>query len=157
MIFNLLHDRHTLSEVACIKRAIEDRYGLYGVQVHDRGYFHVPFRGPRLDASLLLRYMSGVLGHDMCLWVVDEEIFNSRIRCCFRLFHRKVRRPFPFSDGSSHSCQRSHPRSWACLGTESLPERLRHEPHKKQGGGGEEVLNPLSWRLNAAPWSHSRP
>ena len=75
MILNLLHDRHSLTEVACIKRAIEDSYGLYGVQVHDRGYFYVPFKGPRLDASELLRYMAGVLGTEMCLWVVDEELF----------------------------------------------------------------------------------
>ena len=76
MILNLLHDRHSLTEVACIKRAIEDRYGLYGVQVHDRGYLYVPFKGPRLDASELLRYMAGaLLGPKMCLWVVDEELF----------------------------------------------------------------------------------
>lgn len=75
MILNLLHDRHSLTEVACIKRAIEDSYGFYGVQVHDQGYFYVPFKGPRLDASELLRYMAGVLGTDMCLWVVDEELF----------------------------------------------------------------------------------
>jgi archaemetzincin len=76
MILDLLHDRHSLTEVACIKRAIEDRYGLYGVQIHDRGYFYVPFKGPRLDASELLRYMAGVLlGPEMCLWVVDGEMF----------------------------------------------------------------------------------
>lgn len=75
MILNLLHDRRSLTEVACIKRAIEGRYGLYGVQVRDLGYFYVPFKGPRLDASVLLRYMSGVLGREMCLWIVDEEMF----------------------------------------------------------------------------------
>lgn len=75
MILNLLHDRHSLAEVACIKGAIEDRYGPYGVQVHDRGYFYVPSKGPKLDASVLLRHMKGVLGQEMCLWIVDEEMF----------------------------------------------------------------------------------
>jgi archaemetzincin len=76
MILDLLHDRHSLTEVACIKRAIEDRYGLYGVQVHDRGYLYVPFKGQRLDASELLKYMAGVLlGQEMRLWVVDGELF----------------------------------------------------------------------------------
>jgi archaemetzincin len=76
MILNLLHDRHSLTEVACIKRAIEDSYGLYGVQVYDRGYFYVPFKGPMLDASEMLKYMVGVLlGPEMRLWVVDDELF----------------------------------------------------------------------------------
>lgn len=75
MILNLLHDRHSLTDMACIKRAIEDRYGLYGVQVYDRGYFYVPFKGLRLDASGLLRYMARVLGTEVCLWVVDEDLF----------------------------------------------------------------------------------
>ena len=75
MILYLLHDRHSLAEVASLKKAIEDLYGQYGVQVHDRGYFHVPFKEQRLDASRLLRYMVGVSGPEMCLWIVDEELF----------------------------------------------------------------------------------
>ena len=75
MILYLLHDRHSLAEVASLKKAIEDLYGQYGVEVHDRGYFHVPSKEQRLDASRLLRYMVGASGPEMCLWVVDEELF----------------------------------------------------------------------------------
>jgi archaemetzincin len=75
MILSLLHDRRSLAEVASLKKAIEDLYGLYGVQVHDRGYFHVPFKEQRLDASRLLRHMAAASAPEMCLWVVDEELF----------------------------------------------------------------------------------
>lgn len=84
MILDLLHDRRSLTEVACIKRAIEDRYGLYGVQVRDRGYFYVPLKSPGLNAYLLLRYMAGVLpGPKMYLLVVDQGLFYPGIGAIF--------------------------------------------------------------------------
>lgn len=75
MILSLLHDRRSLAEVANLKKAIEDLYGLYGVQVHDRGYFYVPFKEQSFDASRLIRYMADVSGREMCLWVVDGTLY----------------------------------------------------------------------------------
>jgi hypothetical protein len=47
MILCMLNDRSSLAEVACLKKAIEDCYGPFGLEVQDRGYLYVPFKGPR--------------------------------------------------------------------------------------------------------------
>jgi hypothetical protein len=47
MILRMLNDRSSLAEVACLKKAIEDCYGPFGLEVQDRGYLYVPFKGPR--------------------------------------------------------------------------------------------------------------
>jgi archaemetzincin len=75
MILQLFHDGKCLVQLACLKCAIEDCYGPYGLRVQDRGYLYVPLKGPELDAAKLLKYMGIAAGMKAALWVIDGDVF----------------------------------------------------------------------------------
>jgi archaemetzincin len=83
MILCLLHDRDSLTEMASLKRSIEDCYSPYTVHVYNSRYFYVPFIEPKIDAANLLRYLSKVCWQETVLLVVNKEIFYPGIGAVF--------------------------------------------------------------------------
>ncbi len=75
MILHLFHDGKCLADVACLKGAIEERYGPYGLRVKDRGYLYVPLNSHGLDAAKLLKYLGIAIGNHASLWLIDGKIF----------------------------------------------------------------------------------
>lgn len=75
MILHLFHDGKCLADVACLKGAIEECYGLYGLRVKDRGYLYVPLKGQSLNAAKLLKYLGLAIGTQASLWIIDGKIF----------------------------------------------------------------------------------
>ncbi len=79
MILHLVHDRRSLAHVACLKEAIEECYGPYGLQVQESGYLYVPLAGPRVNAARLLKHLGRAFGTKRALWLVDSELFYPEI------------------------------------------------------------------------------
>ncbi|MDD1752376.1 MAG: hypothetical protein LUQ38_04720 [Methanotrichaceae archaeon] len=79
MILLLFHDRNYLAQLWRIKVAIEECYGPFGLKVQDRGYLHVPFPGPRLNAAKLLKYLGLGTGKDLSLWLLDGELYYPEV------------------------------------------------------------------------------
>ncbi len=79
MILHLFHDRRSLVHVACLKEAIEECYGPYGLQVQQSGYLYVPLAGSRVNAARLLKYLGRTTGAKIALWLVDSQLFYPEI------------------------------------------------------------------------------
>jgi archaemetzincin len=79
MILLLFHDRNYLVQLWSIKVAIEECYGPFGLKAQDRGYLHVPFQGPKLNAAKLLKYLELSTGMDISLWLLDGELYYPEI------------------------------------------------------------------------------
>lgn len=83
MILHLFHDGKCLSDMACLKDAIEVCYGVYGLRVLDQGYLYLPLKGQPLDASKLLRYLKVATGKQVSLWIISGKIFYPGIGFVF--------------------------------------------------------------------------
>jgi predicted Zn-dependent protease len=79
MILLLFHDKNYLAQLWSIKVAIEECYGPFGLKVQDRGYLHVPFHGPRLNAAKLLKYLGLSTGKAISLWLLEGELYYPEI------------------------------------------------------------------------------
>ena len=79
MILLLFHDKNHLVQLWHIKAAIEECYGPFGLKVQDRGYLHVPFKGPKLNAAKLLKYLEVSATKSVSLWLLDGELYYPEI------------------------------------------------------------------------------
>ena len=79
----LFHDRRSLANVACLRAALEDCYGTFGLGVVERGYLYVPFQGPRLNAARLLKHLDITVEREKVLWLLDSELFYPGIGAVF--------------------------------------------------------------------------
>ncbi len=86
MILLLFHDRRSLADVADLRAGLEDCYGTFGLRVEERGYLYVPFSGPRLNASRLLKHLDRAVEREKALWLVDSDLlypgFGAVFGCC---------------------------------------------------------------------------
>jgi archaemetzincin len=79
----LFHDRHSLADIACLKAALEDCYGTFGLRVEERGYLYVPFHGQKLNAARLLKHLDITVEREKVLWLLDSELFYPGIGAVF--------------------------------------------------------------------------
>lgn len=79
----LFHDRRSMADVACLKAALEDCYGTFGLRVEERGYLYVPFQGQKLNAAMLLKHLDRTVEREKVLWLLSSELFYPGIGAVF--------------------------------------------------------------------------